>query len=58
MRNPGGKPSFEDGDIIFVDPDVLHMHKSLVIAKLDNSNEVTFKSLIIEGANWYLEALR
>ncbi len=57
MRNPGNKPSFEDGDIIFVDPDRGASHKSLVITKLDQSNEVTFKRLLIDGTNWYLEAL-
>lgn len=57
MRNPGAKPSFEDGDVIFVDPDREATHKSLVITKLDQSNEVTFKRLLIDGANWYLEAL-
>lgn len=57
MRNPGSKPSFEDGDIIFVDPDLGATHKSLVITKLDQSNEVTFKRLLIDGANWYLEAI-
>lgn len=57
MRNPGSKPSFEDGDIIFVDPDRGASHKSLVITKLDQSNEVTFKRLLIDGMSWYLEAL-
>lgn len=57
MRNPGSKPSFEDGDIIFVDPDLGANHKSLVITKLDESNEVTFKRLLIDGSSWFLEAL-
>lgn len=57
MRNPGSKPSFEDGDIIFVDPDLGATHKSLVITKLDDSNEVNFKRLLIDGQSWYLEAL-
>jgi len=57
MRNPGGKPSFDDGDIVFVDPERSAVHKSLVIAKLDLTNEVTFKRLLIDGSDWYLEAL-
>jgi SOS-response transcriptional repressor LexA len=57
MRNPGNKPSFEDGDIIFVDPDLEASHNSLVITKVDQSNEVTFKRLLIDGPSWYLEAL-
>ena len=57
MRNPGAKPSFEDGDIIFVDPDRIASNRSLVITKLVGSNEVTFKRLLIDGTSWYLEAL-
>src|SRR5207244_6087572 len=34
MESPFGKPSFSEGDLIFVDPDREAMHRSLVIAKL------------------------
>ncbi|KIF80789.1 LexA family protein [Noviherbaspirillum autotrophicum] len=57
MRNPGSKPSFDDGDVIFVDPDRAAEHKSLVITKLEETNEATFKRLLIDGKSWYLEAL-
>lgn len=57
MSNPGGKPSFEEGDIIFVDPDREPTHRSLVIVRLDDQNEATFKRLIIDGESKYLEAL-
>lgn len=57
MQDPGNKPSFDDGDIIFVDPDVAAIHKSLVIARLDDSAQATFKRLLIEGDERMLIAL-
>lgn len=48
MQNPNGNPSFEDGDIIFVDPAKLPENKSCVIVSLEGSNSATFKQLVIE----------
>lgn len=57
MENPHSRKSFFDGDIIFVDPEKCADHNSLVVVKLDESNEATFKQLIIEGEERYLKAL-
>ena len=57
MFNPHERRSFRDGDIIFVDPDRLAENGSPVIAKLDDSQEATFKQLVIEGEERYLKAL-
>jgi SOS-response transcriptional repressor LexA len=57
MYNPAGKPSFQDGDTIFVDPDRQAHHRSLVIARLDDEKEATFKQLLIEGEQRLLQAL-
>lgn len=57
MYNPNGKPSYEEGDYIFVDPDVEPQHRSAVIVRLDDEKEATFKQLIIEGDRRYLKAL-
>ena len=57
MENPHSRRSFHDGDIIFIDPDRCADHNSLVVVKLDESNEATFKQLIIEGDEQYLKAL-
>ena len=57
MENPHSRRSFFDGDIIFVDPEKSADHNSLVVVKLDESNEATFKQLIIEGEERYLKAL-
>ena len=57
MYNPQGERSFRDGDLIFIDPERAYIHKSLVVVRLDNSNEATFKQLIIEGETSYLQAL-
>lgn len=57
MHNPGGKPSFDDGDIIFVDPERNFDHRSYVIVRLDDENQATFKRLLIDGNRRMLEAL-
>lgn len=57
MYNPHERRSFRDGDIIFVDPDRDALHRSLVVVKLTDSQEATFKQLIVEGDQKYLKAL-
>jgi SOS-response transcriptional repressor LexA len=57
MYNPSGRPSFQEGDLIFVDPQRSAEHGSLVVVRLDDEKEVTFKKLIIEGGKKYLKAL-
>lgn len=57
MESPFGKPSFSDGDLIFVDPDREAIHRSLVIAKCETDQEATFKQLMVEGDRRYLKAL-
>lgn len=48
MKNPNGNPSFENGDIIFVDPLVKPENKSCVVAYQEDSKETTFKQLVID----------
>jgi SOS-response transcriptional repressor LexA len=57
MSNPMAEPSFHEDDIIFVDPDRAWHHRSLIVAQLDDSAESTFKRLLIDGEQKYLEAL-
>lgn len=57
MYDPTSRPSFADGDIIFVDPEVAAKHRSLVIAMRDDYNEATFKRLLVDGDEMLLEAL-
>lgn len=57
MHNPRGKPSFSEGDIIFVDPDLDATHGSLVVVRLEDEKKATFKRLLIDGDRRYLEAL-
>ena len=57
MLNPQGRPSFHEGDLIFVDPERLAEHGSLVVVRLDDSKEATFKRLVVEGDKRYLKAL-
>lgn len=48
----GAKYSFQEGTIIIVDPLVEAGHKSLVVARLEGTNEVTFKQLSIEDGKF------
>lgn len=57
MFNPHERRSFRDGDIIFVDPAKDFENGSLVIAKLPDSKEATFKQLVIEGQRQFLKPL-
>ena len=56
MTSPN-PPSIPNGTIIIVDPDIQPEHGSLVIAKLTDSNEATFKRLSIDSNKRYLEPL-
>jgi len=57
MQNPLGKPSYDDGDIIYVDPDWHYNHLDRVVVRLNGDMEATFKQLIIEGEQMFLRAL-
>lgn len=57
MRNPDGRPSYNDGDILFVDPDRTANHGDRVIVRLDDQDEATFKQLLIEDGRKMLKAL-
>jgi SOS-response transcriptional repressor LexA len=57
MKNPEGRPSYNDGDIIFVDPDKQAKHGDRVIVRLDDQQEATFKQLLIEDGKTLLKAL-
>lgn len=62
MFNPTGKPSFDDADIVFIDPDVVpapntRTMQSCVVVRLEDQVETTFKQIIEEGSRRYLRAL-
>lgn len=57
MENIGGKHSYSDGDVIFVDPAKHYENGSRVIVRLDDRKEAAFKQLVIEGDHKYLKAL-
>lgn len=57
MFNPHERRSFREGDIIFVDPARDYENGSLVIVKLANSKEATFKQLVVEGERYFLKPL-
>jgi SOS-response transcriptional repressor LexA len=51
------EPDYQNGDIIFVDPDVTAEQGKAVVVCLDERNEVTFKKLVIDGQRRYLRPL-
>lgn len=51
------EPRFNEGDLIFVDPEAEIKNKRFVVARLDDSNEATFKQIIIEGDMKFLRPL-
>lgn len=57
VRGISMEPKFQDGDIIFVDPDVAAEHGRNVVVRFEESKEATFKQLVIEGEHQYLRAL-
>lgn len=57
MNNPGSRPSYSDGDIIFVDPDRDAQPGDRVIVRLDDQKEATFKQLLVEDGRKMLKAL-
>ncbi|WP_348720347.1 XRE family transcriptional regulator [uncultured Alcanivorax sp.] len=56
MTSPSGA-SIPEGHLILVDPDRSPVSGSLVVAKLDDSQEVTFKKLVIDAGQKYLKPL-
>lgn len=57
MFNPGGSPSYANGDIIFVDPDRDAKPGDRVVVRMDDHQEATFKQLVLEDGRMLLKAL-
>lgn len=57
MTNPNGSPSFPHGCYILVYPDIAANNGDLVIAKLTDTNQATFKKLVEDGGIKYLKPL-
>ena len=48
MRDDQGEISFEEGDILYVDPDLEARHRNIVIVRTHDDSCATFKQLLIE----------
>ncbi|WP_447896019.1 helix-turn-helix domain-containing protein [Vreelandella sp. GE22] len=58
MTAPAGvRPSVPEGTMVLVDTGIEPTPGKLVVAQLDESNEATFKKLIVDGGQRYLKAL-
>ena len=57
VRGVSMEPKYQDGDIIFVDPDAQAEHGKNIVVRLDDEHEATFKQLVMEGGQKFLRAL-
>lgn len=57
MRNPDSRPSYEPGDVIFVDPDMPAKPGDRVVAHLESQAAATFKQYLEEDGRKLLKAL-
>jgi SOS-response transcriptional repressor LexA len=51
------EPDYQDGDIIYVDPDLAAVHGKDVVVCLGDRNEITFKRLLVVNKRRYLRPL-
>jgi SOS-response transcriptional repressor LexA len=51
------EPKYQEGDIIYVDPERTATNGKDIVIRLDDRNEVMFKRLVIEGRRSYLKPL-
>lgn len=54
MVNSSEKRSLSEGMVVVVDPEKQARHRSIVVARLANSDKATVKELVIDGDNHYL----
>ncbi|AWY99580.1 putative HTH-type transcriptional regulator [Rhodobiaceae bacterium] len=57
VRGASMEPEYHDGDWIFIDPEGASENGSHVVVMLDTGKEATFKKLVVEGDEKFLEAL-
>ncbi|MBF0135624.1 MAG: helix-turn-helix domain-containing protein [Magnetococcus sp. DMHC-1] len=51
------EPKVPEGAIIVVDPEKEAINKSYVVVRLDNEHEATFKQLVMDGGNRFLNPI-
>ena len=56
VRGQSMAGTFNENELIFVDPAVEAINGKYVVARLDDENEATLKQLIIEGGHKFLKA--
>lgn len=57
MSNPGARPTYEPGDIIFVDPGRMAQPGDRVVVRLESQEQATFKQYLEEDGRKFLRAL-
>jgi SOS-response transcriptional repressor LexA len=51
------EPDYQNGDIIYVDPDIAAVHGKDVVVRLADRNEATLRRLVVESDLHYLKSL-
>jgi SOS-response transcriptional repressor LexA len=57
VKGQSMEPRFQDGEYIFVDPELAADNGRFVVVRLEDTHEATFKQLIVESGRMYLKAL-
>jgi SOS-response transcriptional repressor LexA len=57
VRGVSMEPKFREGELIFVDPFAPIGHGKFIVVRLEESDEVTFKQLMLEEGKKYLKTL-
>jgi len=57
VKGQSMEPRFRDGEYIFIDPEMPADNGKFVVVRLEDTQEATFKQIIIEGGRTYLKAL-
>lgn len=56
VRGESMEPSYQHGDIIFVDPEVIPTHGKDIVVQLGDREDVVFRRLVVEGSLEYLKS--
>lgn len=57
VKGPSMEPEYQEGDLIFVDPEEEPAHNKDVVVRFEDSQEATFKRLVVDNGKYYLKAI-
>jgi SOS-response transcriptional repressor LexA len=57
VKGPSMEPDYQEGELIYVDPERPAEHGKDVVVRFEGQQEATFKRLVVDGGYYYLRAL-